>query len=273
MTLHRPHGWALVTVVVGSFLVAGSGWFAWRWAGSQPAPVTVASALERFRGLVGSRAGTAGAFQPRPGVYTYTGQASEHVSLPPKTQPEGPVFPVTVTGLPGGCWQFRIDLSDSHWEGGTFCARGPSLHEVGRGGWMRWDFVVVVVADTSTFHCSSEETVVPSQPRAGAVSRFSCVGSNDHLNTGPVTMSGTSTVVGAEDQAVGSRKMPVLHVREQAAFSGGQTGTYRADVWFGANGLPLREKWSTQVRTPSPLGTATMTGGGEYRIASLTPRS
>ncbi|HET6966083.1 MAG TPA: hypothetical protein VFH58_15010 [Acidimicrobiales bacterium] len=270
--LHRPHGWALIGVVVVTFLAGGSGWFAWRWTGSRPAPVSVASALERFRTMQAT-AGAGGPLQPRAGVYRYTAQATEHVSLPPKTVQEGPVIPVTVTRLPGGCWQTRVDLSDSHWEGGTFCSRNGSLYQVGRGGWMRWDFVVLVVEDTSTFRCSAEETVIPAEPRPGASAPFSCVGTNDHLSTGPVTMAGTSTVVGGEQLAVSGRQVPVLHVRENATFSGGQSGAYQADIWFGPDGLPLRERWSTQVRTASPVGTTTMTGGGDYRITSLTPRS
>ena len=86
-------------------------------------------------------------------------------------------------------------------------------------------------------------------------------------------MSGTIRVVGAEQLMVDGREVATVHAREDALFSGGQTGFNRADIWFGTDGLTLRQTWTTQVRTPSPVGTTTMTGGGDYQITSLSPRS
>ena len=271
--LHRPHGWALVGVlVVSSAFAGGSGWFAWRWTSSATHPVSVASALERFRAqAAGSASGAP--YQPRAGVYPATGSATAHVSAPPKTLTEGPSIPVTVSYAAGGCWQLRVDYSDSHWEGATFCPRGGGLEETARGGWMRWDFVVLTIEDTSIYRCDVAETVIPAQVRAGQTGTFSCTGTNDQLHTGPVTMRGSSVVVGAEQMTVAGRLVPVVHVRDRFTFSGGQTGTDQADLWFGADGLPLRETWNNEVHTPSPLGTTTMTASGSFRLTSLEPRS
>lgn len=68
--------------------------------------------------------------------------------------------------------------------------------------------------------------------------------------------------------------MVALHFREVATLTGGQSGTSMADTWMStADGRPVRGTWNTTVRSPSPLGTSTLTGSGNFQARSLTPRT
>lgn len=255
----------MVVILLAAFV-------AYRWTNSVVHPVSVTTALDRFRSE-GSTTARSTPLVPAAGVYMYTGSGSERVSVPPKTQDDGPSMPGTVTRQGDGCWSIRIDFSDAHWEGSSYCASGGGLVETGRQGWMKWDYVAVVVADTSTFSCQPPEPVLPANLDSRTGQRFTCTGSNDQLKTGPVLMTGTTTVVGVDQLTIGGQKIEAVHVRETATFSRGQTGSHATEVWYGPDGMPVRVSWSETVRTPSPIGTATMTGSGQYHLVSLKPRT
>ena len=51
-------------------------------------------------------------------------------SAPSESQVEGPGIPGTVTYQSDGCWVWRLDYSDSHWQNVTFCPRDGNLVEV-----------------------------------------------------------------------------------------------------------------------------------------------
>jgi len=269
----RRHRRALrVMVVLVGLLVGAGAVFVWEWNHSGPGQLSGATALHRFR-LGGSMVvSDPGALHPRSGVYSYVGTGSDHVSVPPKTITEGPRFPGTVSYLPDGCWVFRVDYSDSHWQSNTYCARGGTLVEVGRAGWYRWNFVALQISDTATFTCG--EMAIPSVLRVGEQSGFACSGRNDPLNTGTVTMTGTTQYLGTQTMHVGGSAVLALHFRESARFEGGQSGSDTTDTWVSTvDGLPLRVAWSETVNTPSPLGTSTMTGRASFTLTSLVPRS
>ena len=87
---------AALLVVLGG----GVGVFAYLWNHSGPHQLSVATAVERFGSGASGRITDPGTLRPAAGVYSYTGKAVEHVSLPPKTQTEGPGFPGTISYLP-----------------------------------------------------------------------------------------------------------------------------------------------------------------------------
>ena len=89
---------AALLVVLGG----GVGVFAYLWNHSGPHQLSVATAVERFGSGASGRITDPGTLRPAAGVYSYTGKAVEHVSLPPKTQTEGPGFPGTISYLRDG---------------------------------------------------------------------------------------------------------------------------------------------------------------------------
>jgi len=256
---------AVVLVVVG--LVA------YGWLTSGVHPLSAADALARFRAEVARDTSSATRSEPAAGVYSYIGAGSEALSLPPKSESEGPGIPGTVTHTQQDCWELRVDFSDSDWQSTTYCPRPAGLELSGRGGWMRWDFVGLAVSDTSTYRCSPPEMVLPADFQLRRPISFSCRGSNDRINTGPVTMTGTTQVLGLGTVLISGKPVSAVHVEEQIFFSGGQTGSQRSELWLSSQGMPLAVSWSNEIRTPSPFGTTTMTGQGTYRLRSLTPRT
>ena len=174
---------------------------------------------------------------------------------------------------PDGCWVWRVDYSDSHWQSSTFCDLHGNLVEPGRGGWYRWNFVALSVADTATFTCSPE-VAIPAVLSVGQRFPFTCTGTNDPIHTAPVRMAGTNTYLGMRVLHIGGSRVTALGFRETAAFSGGQWGTNVSDLWVStANGLPLMGDWTTKVSSPTFLGTSTLTGNASFTVHSLTPRS
>ena len=258
---------ALLALVV---LVAGGGLlYQWRYAG--PHQVSGDSALGRLRAGGSVAPADPGALRPAQGVYRFTGTAQEKLSFPPLSHTEGPAFPGTVTYARDGCWTFRLDYSTLHWQSTTYCPRGGNLVESGRAGWYRWFVGALAVSDTATFTCA--EMILPTGLSVGASFTFACRGTNAPLDTGTVFMSGTNRYLGAETVRVAGTAVTTLHFREVATVSGGQSGTSTADTWVAtADGLPVKGTWSTSVRSPSPLGTSTLSGTGSFALASLQPR-
>lgn len=274
-TFVRRHRVALA--VSGSVLVvlgAGVGVFAYLWNHTGPHQLSTAVVYQRFREGNGSKIVDPGTLRPREGVYSYTGTAQEHISLPPKSQTEGPGMPVTVTYDSEGCWTWRMDYSDAHWQSSTYCPRDGNLVLTARGGWYRWDFVMLSISDTATYTCGSGEMTLPKLFASGERFEFSCNGSNHPIDTGPVKMSGYNQYVGSQTIKVAGRKVPTVKFREVSTFSGGQTGTNVAETWFSTtNGLPLKGTWETTVNSPTVLGTSTLSAQGSFELSSFTPRS
>ena len=258
----------LVVLLALVLLVTGGG-LLYQWRFAAPRPVSGADALERLRSGA-SAAADPGALRPAAGVYAYTGSAEEKLSFPPLSHREGPRFPGTVSYSSDGCWTFRLDYSTLHWQSTTYCPRGGALVESGRAGWYRWYVGAIAVADTATFTCA--EMILPRALTAGASYSFACRGTNAPIDTGTVLMSGTNRYLGAETLRVGGTSVACVHFREDARMTGGQTGTSTADTWVSVtDGLPVQGTWSTTVRSPSPLGTSTLTGSGRFALASLRP--
>ena len=263
----------LVTAAILVVVSSGAGVFVYEWNHSGPRELSVATAFQRFRSGLTGQVVDPGTLRPHEGVYSYKGTGHDHISVPPKSQVEGPVMPGTVSYQRDGCWVWRIDYSDSHWQSSTFCPRQGNLVEIGRAGWYRWSFVALAIADTATFTCTPE-VALPAVLQIGQAFPFTCTGTNNPINTGKVTMAGVNRYVGPATIRVAGTEVPTLHFHEVATFSGGQHGTNVSDLWFSTvNGLPVKGAWTTKVSSPTFLGTSTLTGGADFVLRSLTPRS
>jgi len=267
---HRHHRARWVLTGAGVVLVAAGATFAYLWTHSGAHALPTSVAIERFRQEVGP-AGAGNADGPAAGVYRYQGSGTETLSVPPKSQSEGPGVPGTVV-YRDGCFDFRLDYSDAHWQSWDYCVRGGALVSPSRAGYYNWDFVAFHADDTSTFTCRPSVTAVPAAIVKGRSARVACTGRNNHLATGKVFMDGTSTVARTGTIPVGNQRVPAVLVREHVTFSGGQSGSNLADTWFDVTtGLPLKGTWHTDVSTPSPFGTSTLDAHGDFALSSLTP--
>ncbi len=270
---HRHRKLLIVLACLLVILVSGIGIFLYMWNNNGPQQLSSNTAYQRFKSAHDPSA-QAGTLRPHQGVYSYVGRANEHISLPPKSETEGPGMPGTVTYNADGCWVWRLDLSDSHWQSSTYCPSSGDLVSPGRAGWYRWDFVVMTISDTATFQCSTPEVVLPEIFRQGERFAFSCTGTNDPINTGAVVMTGYNQYVGTQTFTIGGQKVETLHFREVTTFSGGQTGTNTSDLWYStANALPVHGTWNTKVSSPTVVGTSTLTAKASFTVSSLTPRS
>ena len=106
---------------------------------------------------------------------------------------------------------------------------------------------------------------IPATVVIGSRHGESCVGHNDHLSIGSVHLTGTSTVAAVSSRRVGNGTERAVLIREDVRFSGGRQGSNAAATWFSeVTGLPLRGTWSTEVSTPSPVGTSTLPAHGQF---------
>ena len=260
--------WVVLGIVI--VVLTGGSTFAYLWSRSGAHAVSSSEAIDRFRHQDPN--GTDIVVGPLPGVYAYRGTGIEKISVPPKSQSEGPGMPGTVVRRPGGCFDLRIDFSDHHWQSWDYCVREGSLVSPTRAGYYNWDFVAFHVDDTSTFVCNPVITTVPDPIVPGTASKVACTGSNDKLSTGPVAMVGTSKVVRAGDIRVGSRTLAAVLVAEHVTFSKGQSGFNDTSTWFAVStGMPLHGTWHTKVSTTSPVGISTLDARGEFALSSVTP--
>ncbi len=274
-SFRRRHRVGLMSCAAALTLLAGGvGMFIYKWNHTGPREVSVQRAYLRFRSGSSGQLVDPGKLRPHEGVYTYRGRAAEHVSLPPKSQVEGPSIPGTVSYRSDGCWVQRLDYSNNHWQNSTYCPRNGNLVEVARAGWYRWDLVALSVSDTATFTCARPEIALPEVLRIGTKYSFSCTGTNTPLKMDVVTMVGTNQYVGPQTLTMAGSRVPTLHFHEVTHFGGGQTGYNVADTWFSTvNGLPVHGTWTTVVTSPTFLGKSTLTGNGDYSLSSLVPRS
>jgi hypothetical protein len=266
---HQRRRWLLGTAAV---VLVAIGVFAFFWFTTGAHEVSLSTADQRFRHDKGALAGFSKPGRPAEGVYEYKGSGSEALSLPPKTQHEGPLIPGTVTYGANGCWMLRMDYSDNHWQSTTYCPRGTQLLETARGGWYQWNFVATTVADTASYTCKPAEIAVPGVLARNRRYRFSCTGTNHPLKLPPVTLAGSVKYLGDGSVLVDGKKVLAVRILEVARFTGGQKGQDVENTWYdSADGLPLQGTWSTDVRTPTAIGNSTLTASGRFQLDSLVP--
>lgn len=267
MTKHRRRYLVLTVIVV---VLVASGVTVWiLWHRSSARPVTQREAIQRFRPLRTGPSG--GPARPAQGVYTYRGTGHEAISLPPKSQPQGPAIPVTVTWRTDGCWVFRVDYSTKHWQTWDYCPRQDGLVELGGQTFQHWDLVFTQIRSTSTFTCDPPSIAIKPAMRAGDEWNQSC-GGTSNTTKGRAVSEGPYRFIGEETLTVGTQRVRAFRFHQARTLSGAQKGTQTADMWFRASdGLPLRNQRDVTVRTDSIVGTVTYTENGSFEITNLTP--
>lgn len=230
-------------------------------------PVSVGDAVRHYHSGSYVDSGT----QPIPGVYTYKGNGTDNLSLPPLSQPEGPTLPGTVELRAKGCWNFRIDYSTSHWQSWTYCPRPAGLQEIAGQVWQRWMVGPLAETNLSTPHCDPGTLALPAVRSVRKSSSARCIGTSTQIN-GEVVIAGSYRSLGESTVVIAGHNVRAVHFLQQWILSGALVGTERDEVWFdAATGLPLENHRSIRVRTDTPFGSSTYTETGEFELRSLTP--
>lgn len=254
----------LVVVALGVLVVV-----ALRGGGARQASMD--EARKRFHASTSTQPSPPVLLRPAAGVYEYEGRGREHLDKPPKSQSQGPVVPATLTHGADGCWEFRVDYSTGHWQSWDYCSRDGTLVERGGMTYTKWDFVVFEVDNTSTFRC--ESVVIRRDMAPGDRWDQRCSGTNTAVE-GTTEISGSFTLVGVEDLAIGGTKVPAYRFRQDHTIAGAQDGTSQNELWFATrDGMPLKNIRRHVVKSDSPIGKVTYTETGEFTLRSLEPRT
>ncbi len=262
----------VVAVVILSVVLIAGAVFVVLWRGSGAHEASTQDARKRFRQSSSTiRPRNAATLRPKAGVYLYEGEGTEQLSLPPKTQHQGPQMPATVTHRADGCWTFRLDYNSQHWQTWVYCPRNGGLAELGGETFERWDFVFTKYDSTSKFTCDPEAVVVRSGMQPGDSWLQKCRGTSSGTEGVAVT-SGPFRFVGEETLDIGGTPVVANRFHQERTMSGSQTGTQTADLWFAKrDGLPLRNERETNVQTDTVVGSSTYTERGRFRLRSLQP--
>ena len=257
----------VVLVLVISLIVV------WRLEHRGPGRPSVNDAISRFR-TSSTVAGSSQSWQPRPGVYVYSGTGKESLSFLNTRQTQGPTEPGTVTSRPNGCWQFRIDYNSFHHQMWERCSSRGKLVESGGTADQRFDFVAFKTGEHSKTSCVPPFVVADLTATPGTSTAVHCTGRSETTKE-TFRQNGSATYVGREPVIVGGVAVPALHMRENLRLSGGQVGTVNIDIWSAVgSGLPLEETHSINVESPAPapINHVKYSENGTWRLTSLTPR-
>jgi len=266
-----------ILVAAGVFLLAVVGVCAYFFTAyelrTHPGAKSVGAAVHSFRGSGSGSTSPASAYRvPQAGVYTMAGEGLEHISLPPNSQKDGAVMPVTVSNLASGCWRWRLDFTVAHWEDYVFCPSASGLLQPDNRIYQAWDFGAMSITNLATITCPADTVVLPPEPKPAAVLSWECPEQN--TASGPGLSSTTARIVGPETLRIGGVAVPTVEVQQTAVVSGTQTGSATSDWWFATStGLPVRLDRHIVVHSPSPIGTITYTEDGSGQLTSLTPRT
>jgi hypothetical protein len=260
--------WLIVAAVLAVALPLG-GYLAWHWLRYDATPVSLAQAGARFQRERPAGAQGAAPLVPAEGVYRYRGHGSDRLSVPPLSQSHGPGMPGTITHNGTGCWTLRLDYSSNHWQDWGYCARNGGLDERSGRTFQRWDLGVTSVSNQSSFSCRSH-TLRPAM-RPGDRWTQTCTGTNSAI-PGATTSQGPMRFVGIETLSIGGRRVRAYHLVQERRVTGSQRGSLHADVWFALDGLPLRERHTISVASPSPIGDVNYDEVTDFTLAALAPR-
>jgi len=255
--------------VVGGLVVVVAAGAAWVTLATNHAHEVSMQQAEQH---MGTGAGTPGAAdgRPAPGVYEYRGSGTEHLSLPPLSQGEGPIIPGTVTLQGVHCWVFRVDYSSHHWQTWDYCRHGADTWEAGGQTWQLWAVGPLNVTNTSTFHCAPKTMSLPGSASPGQQWWGHCTGTNTSVS-GTTVSAGPYRFIGLSTMSVGGRAVRAAEFLRLRSDTGAQHGTERSEVWLDAStGLPLRLQQSITVTTDTEFGTSTYTQKGVLTLASLS---
>jgi len=255
-------------------VLVGGGAVAWRLQQRGPDRASVSGAVDRFR-TSSTVVTSTRLWEPRPGVYVYSGSGDESLSFLGTHQTQGPTEPGTVTLRPNGCWQFRIDYNSFHSQTWDRCSTRTKLVEAGGTADQRFDFLAFKTSEHSVTVCTPPFVVADLSAAPGTSVPVHCSGRSQTTKS-TSTQAGTATYVGRETVTVGAARVPALHTRQDLRLSGGQTGEVHIDIWFAAaDGLPLKESHAISVGSsaPAPINHVTYTELGSWHLTSLTPRA
>lgn len=270
-TGHRRR-WPVVSAVVVLVLAVLVGGLVLVARGRTAAPPSVDDAIARQGGGGTTAVVPAGPARPAPGVYTATGQGTEKLSLAPAAKAQGPTLPVAVTLDGDACYVVRVDQNTDHWQTWRYCRQADgTLVEAGGQTFQRTDIVVVQIDNTSTFTCDPPSPVLVAGAPVGSTVDQRCTGTSS-AQAGEAISAGPQTVVADEDLVIGGATVRTRHVHQERALSGAQRGTERADTWWTADGMPVRNERRVEVASPSPIGDVTYAEEGRWQLDSVTPR-
>lgn len=267
--------WLVAVAVVGAVVLAGIGaGLLLFFVRDEPKAKSVGERVDELAQSSTSVDAGAGTFRPPAGVYLAEGEGHEAISFPPVSQADGATMPASVEHLPEGCWRFRIDYNEAHWQDWTLCPSGAlALVETEGHTWQNWDLGATQVANLSTFSCDPPNTAFVFGADDGATWDRRCEGTNEQVD-GTTTSSGTMTFEATETLKIGGEDVEALRFLREHQLSGGQTGEETVTFWVAAkDGLPLRSERDVRIDSSSPVGTITYTESGQWQLTSLTPES
>jgi hypothetical protein len=273
MALFARHRRLIIVLAVVTVLVIGaSSVFVVLWRRSGAHEVSVDDARGRFRQNSSTRPAQASVLRPAAGVYLYRGSGREKLSLPPKSQDQGPRMPGTVTYDANGCWTFHIDYSSAHWQIWDYCPRAGGLVELGGQTFENWDFVFTAYETKSTFTCDPALVTIRATMHPGDTWHQRCRGTSSGTEGEAIT-AGPYTFVGDDVVVVGDVRVPAYHFRQERTLTGSQTGSQTTDQWFAREtGLPLRNERKVTVHANTVVGSITYTETGRFQLTSLQPQ-
>ena len=208
-------------------------------------------------------------YRPPPGVYQYQGSGTYRLTLPAKSQPEGPSMPGTITLQGQDCWTFRIDYSIHHWQSWHFCRQGAELVETGGQLWQLWPLGPLSLTNSTSIACTPEAPIVPGQPIAGQTWTAHCTATSSAVK-GKMEASATYRYLGRTTVVVNEESVPAEHLSITQTDHGAQKGTESYQMWVQTgSGMLLRLDQDINVTTATPLGASTYTRKGTLSLASL----
>ena len=238
-----------------------------------PHEASMGAAARQFRATTTTRPTTRAFTLPAAGVYRASGTGVERISNPSDAQDDGPLMPVSVSYLAGGCWRWRIDYDTAHWQAYDFCPRGRRLLLVAQSDYLSWNFGVTSITNVGRYSCTPASPIVVAAPRPGQTFTLRCTGANSAV-PGPSRAVGTVTIVTAAHLVVGDRSVPAIHMTRDQTITGEQHGTLDESWWFSeATGMPLASSRDYHLVTSSVIGSITYTETGTWHLDSLSPRT
>jgi hypothetical protein len=209
--------------------------------------------------------------RPAAGVYRATGSGTERISFPPNSQDDGAVMPVTVRHVANGCWTWRIDFNEAHWQEYKFCPQDAELLLESQRNYQSWDFGALQVENVARSTCEPPAPIVVRGLEPGDTVRHHCRGTSSAVS-GTSTTQGPVEFVGSETVDVGGTKVLATRQARHQTISGSQRGTIEEEWWFVARtGLPLRANRDYVIKSDSPVGEITYTERGSWVLQSLQP--
>lgn len=270
----HQHRLRTTVLVIGAIVVVGIGVVVVSYLlRSRPGAKSLGSATRQFEASTTTRPTPRSFALPLAGVYKVSGSGIERISVPPNSQEDSAIMPVSVSYLAGGCWTWRIDYNTADWHEYDFCPKGGQLLLFAQRNFQSWNFGVTTVTNLAQFTCNPPSPIVVESPRPGETFAHRCTGTNTAV-PGQSTAAGPVTIVGMETVKVGGTPVHAIHMTRRQAFTGSQTGELDESWWFSSTtGMPLKASRNYRLATSSPIGQIVYTEVGSWRLDSLTPRT